>query len=112
MTISLGFSLKWIHIYLIPLHRLLILLWAIGSLGLVFLSIFLGTKELLYTIKFESKWTWIIGPLFAALTGIGFKEFFCFRRAEAIGITIIVPLTLLGHITNIINNTITFSLLS
>ena len=32
-----------------------------------------------------------MGPFFAALTGVGFKEFFCFRRPEAIGVTLLLP---------------------
>ena len=33
MTVGLGLALKWIHIYLRPLHRALQILWAIGCLG-------------------------------------------------------------------------------
>ena len=36
-----------------------------------------------------------VGPYFAALTGLGFKEFFCFRRLEAVGVTLLVPLLLM-----------------
>jgi uncharacterized integral membrane protein len=45
---------------------------------------------------------WAIGPFFAALAGIGFKEFFCFRRPEAIGVTLLLPLALLGHLSGVI----------
>jgi len=41
-------------------------------------------------------WIWLVGPFFAALAGLGFKEFFCFQRPEAIGLTLLLPLLLLG----------------
>lgn len=40
-------------------------------------------------------WIMAVGPYFAALTGLGFKEFFCFRRLEAVGVTVLVPLLLM-----------------
>merc|ERR1712185_817972 len=60
LAAGIGLALKWIHIYLRPLHRALQLFWMLG-----------------------------VGPLFAALAGIGFKEFFCFQRPEAIGLTLL-----------------------
>ena len=50
-----------------------------------------------------SRWILAIGPLFAALAGIGFKEFFCFQRPEAIGLTLLLPAALLGHLVGLIN---------
>ena len=46
-------------------------------------------------------WILAIGPLFAALAGIGFKEFFCFQRPEAIGLTLLLPLALLGQLAGL-----------
>jgi uncharacterized integral membrane protein len=43
-----------------------------------------------------------VGPFFAALTGVGFKEFFCFRRPEAIGVTLLLPLALLGRLSGLL----------
>jgi uncharacterized integral membrane protein len=50
----------------------------------------------------DSRWIWAIGPFFAALAGIGFKEFFCFRRPEAIGVTLLLPLALLGRLSGLL----------
>ena len=33
MSISMGLSLKWIHIYLRPLHQTLTIFWVVGSIG-------------------------------------------------------------------------------
>jgi uncharacterized integral membrane protein len=53
-----------------------------------------------------------VGPFFAALAGVGFKEFFCFRRAEAIGVTLLLPLALLGRLSGLLSVPATGSLLS
>ena len=50
-----------------------------------------------------------IGPFFAALTGLGFKEFFCFRRPEAIGVTLLLPISLLSHLFRIFNPSLIIS---
>jgi uncharacterized integral membrane protein len=57
-------------------------------------------------------WILAIGPLFAALAGIGFKEFFCFRRPEAIGLTFLLPIALLGHLSGLINGSAAISLMT
>ncbi len=112
IAISLGLALKWIHIYLRPLHKALQILWAIGCIGIGMLLLSLGSEKLLTSLASDPVWTIAIGPLFAALTGLGFKEFFCFHRPEAIGLTLLVPLALLGHIAGLLNGTIVMVLLS
>jgi len=37
------------------------------------------------------------------MAGIGFKEFFCFQRPEAIGLTLLLPLGLMGRLVGLIN---------
>ena len=111
ITISIGLALKWIHIYLRPLHRALQILWAMGCLGLGLLLINFGGHNLLSSLSSKPISTLAIGPLFAALTGIGFKEFFCFRRLEAIGLTILIPLALLGHLIGILQSDFVMALL-
>tara|TARA_A100001037_G_C15030919_1_gene580871 strand:- start:28 stop:702 length:675 start_codon:yes stop_codon:yes gene_type:complete len=111
-AIALGLALKWIHIYLKPLHRTLQLLWGLGCIGIGILLIKLGSQNLLSTIASNQISILAIGPLFAAMTGLGFKEFFCFRRPEAIGITLLIPISLLGHLSGLINGTTAMVLLS
>jgi len=103
MAIGLGAALKWIHIYLETLHKGLQILWALGCLGIVILVVNVGAENLLATFSRNTIWTIAIGPLFAALTGLGFKEFFCFRRPEAIGLTLLIPIALLGHLSQLLN---------
>ena len=112
MAIGLGLALQWIHIYLSPLHKTLQILWALGSISIVLLGLKFGTTDLLSRLANEPKWIWAIGPLFASLTGVGFKEFFCFRRPEAIGLTLLIPIALLGHLTQLLSGAVVLSLLS
>ncbi|KMM17458.1 DUF2301 domain-containing membrane protein [Synechococcus sp. GFB01] len=111
LTAGLGLALRWIHIYLRPLHRALQLFWLIGCLGLLMLAVRSGLSGMAAAVASEPRWIWAIGPLFAALAGIGFKEFFCFRRPEAIGVTLLLPLALLGRLTGLLSGAAAGSLL-
>jgi len=111
MSISMGLSLKWIHIYLRPLHQTLISFWVLGCIGFAILTYYFGLTNIIYGLRENPKSILLIGPLFAALTGIGFKEFFCFRRIEAIGITIFIPIALIGYLTELANERFTFAML-
>tara|TARA_Y100001968_G_scaffold202116_1_gene185608 strand:- start:112 stop:774 length:663 start_codon:yes stop_codon:yes gene_type:complete len=111
LAISLGLSLKWIHIYLRPLHQALIFFWAIGCIGLGIIGYKFGLTNIIQTLKENPKLVFLVGPIFVSLTGVGFKEFFCFRRIEAIGITIFIPIAFIGHLTALTNETFTFALL-
>ena len=102
MAAGLGLALRWIHIYLRPLHRALQLFWLLGCLGLLGLASAAGPAAMASTAAADGRWVWAVGPFFAALAGIGFKEFFCFRRPEAIGVTLLLPLALLGHLSGVI----------
>ena len=102
LALSLGLALHWIHIYLRPLHQALQLFWAAGCIGWLVLAIQAGPSEVFSALESQPLWTLAIGPLFAALAGIGFKEFFCFRRPEAIGLTLLLPVALLGHLSGLL----------
>ena len=103
MATALGLALQWIHIYLRPLHRTLQLFWLLGCLGWSGLLLSAGPSTALLTLQDQPLWILAIGPLFAAMAGIGFKEFFCFQRPEAIGLTLLLPLGLLGRLVGMIN---------
>jgi uncharacterized integral membrane protein len=95
--IALGISLATIHIYMVVLHRLLQVFWAIG--GVAALAVALSFKEPLALAVYDRPATlWGIGFTFVALTGIYFKEAFCFNRLETKFLTPAVPLLILGHI--------------
>lgn len=102
MGLALGLALQWIHIYLRPLHRALKLFWLLGCLGTLALQLRVGADALLPTLTAQPLWLLAVGPYFAALTGVGFKEFFCFRRPEAIGLTLLLPTALLGRLSGLL----------
>ena len=112
LAAALGLALQWIHIYLRPLHRALQLFWLLGCLGWACLLLIAGPNEALSTLREQQLWILAVGPLFAAMAGIGFKEFFCFQRPEAIGLTLLLPLGLLGRLLGLLNLTAAMTLLS
>lgn len=74
---GLGLSLYLIHIYVTEIKRTLQALWVLGALGsLVSYASFAqpaGKHLVDYVIQYPTA-TWLVGPLFAALTGLVFKE--------------------------------------
>jgi uncharacterized integral membrane protein len=74
---GLGLSLVLIHIYVTPIKRFLQALWAAGVLGSV--GTYLVAAQPLdeglvqYVLEHPAA-LWFVGPTFAALTGLVFKE--------------------------------------
>ncbi|MEB3215653.1 MAG: DUF2301 domain-containing membrane protein [Nostocales cyanobacterium 94392] len=100
-SFALGVSLFTIHIYMVELHRLLQIFWAIGSISAIVFA-FSNSQTLAETVYNYPLTILGIGFTFAALTGIYFKEAFCFNRLETKLLTPIVPLLLLGHMTKVL----------
>ncbi|MEL7143227.1 MAG: DUF2301 domain-containing membrane protein [Cyanobacteria bacterium J06573_11] len=99
---GLGLSLFKIHIYVRPLHRALQLFWAIG--GLASSAIALIYPNALALTAYQQPLTIFgIGFTFAALTGIFFKEAFCFNRLETKFLVALVPGLLLGHMAGLLS---------
>lgn len=99
--LALGVSLLTIHIYLAILHRTLQFFWAIGVMAAIGFSLFYS-EPLALTVYNHPTTLFGIGFTFAALTGIYFKEAFCFNRLETKLLTPLVPILLLGHLTGIL----------
>lgn len=94
---GLGLSLWNIHIYLAVLHRLLQLFWLIGTVTAAVFTI--RSPEPLSLFIYSHPLSILgIGFIFAALTGIFFKEAFCFNRLETKFLTPLIPILLLGHL--------------
>ncbi len=93
--LALGVSLLTIHIYLIILHRLLQVFLLIGAISALLLTLN-HPQPLAFTVYHHPITLLGIGFTFAALTGIYFKEAFCFNRLETKLLTPLVPLLLLG----------------
>lgn len=100
-SIALGISLYTIHIYLAVLHRLLQLFWAIGTVAALVIAV--TNPEPLALFVYNHPILLLgVGFSFAALTGIYFKEAFCFNRLETKFLTPLVPMLLLGHLAGVL----------
>lgn len=100
-SLGLGVSLYFIHIYMKPLHLALQAFWLIGTGATI--AIALSQSEPLALYIYRHPLTMLgTGFTFAALTGIYFKEAFCFNRMETKILTPIVPVLLLGHMLGIL----------
>jgi uncharacterized integral membrane protein len=98
---ALAVSLLTIHIYMIPLHRALQGFWLIGAIASLVVAH--GSQEAFALTVYNHPFTILgIGFGFAALTGIFFKEAFCFDRLETKLLTPIVPTLLLGHLFGVL----------
>ncbi|MEH2128350.1 DUF2301 domain-containing membrane protein [Nostoc sp.] len=100
-SLALGVSLFTIHIYMASLHRTLQVFWAIGNIASVILAI-ASSEPLALAVYNQPITLFGVGFIFVALTGIYFKEAFCFNRLETKVLTPIVPLLLLGHLVGIL----------
>ena len=101
----LGIALATIHIYLIALHRLLLGFWLVGGCASLWITLRQPDPLILYVYQHPSAILGV-GFTFAALTGIFFKEGFCFRRWETQLLTPIVPAVLLGHLLGLLPSTV------
>lgn len=95
-SLALGIALTMIHIYMASLHRILQLCWLVGSVAA--LGVALQNPLPLAAAVYSNFWAMFgVGWIFVALTGVFFKEAFCFNRLEAKALTVLIPLLLLGH---------------
>ncbi|HEY9902342.1 MAG TPA: DUF2301 domain-containing membrane protein [Candidatus Sericytochromatia bacterium] len=99
--LALGVSLFTIHIYLAPLHRLLQVFWGIGAIAATVLALQSNEPLALFVYNHPTA-IFGVGFTFAALTGIYFKEAFCFNRFETKFLTPLVPILLLGHLAGVL----------
>ncbi|AFZ01885.1 DUF2301 domain-containing membrane protein [Calothrix sp. PCC 6303] len=100
-AIALGVSLLTIHIYMGFLHRTLQAFWLIGCISSFCIG-HLDPEPFAVTVYTQPLTLFGVGFIFAALTGIFFKEAFCFNRLETKVLTFTVPLLLLGHLAGVL----------
>jgi uncharacterized integral membrane protein len=110
-SIGLGVALATIHIYMVVLHRTLQVFWAVGCVSAIVFSLYY--HQPIGLIVYHQPLTILgVGFAFAALTGIFFKEAFCFNRFETKILTVVVPGLLLGHLMNLLPHSIEAMLLA
>jgi uncharacterized integral membrane protein len=96
-SLAMGVALATIHIYMAWLHRLLQIFWGIGSIAALWFEL-QDPQPLALTVYNQPLALFGIGFTFAALTGIFFKESFCFNRFETKFLTFLVPVLMLGQL--------------
>ncbi|ESQ34044.1 hypothetical protein EUTSA_v10008446mg [Eutrema salsugineum] len=104
---GLGLSLFLIHIYVTEIKRTLQALWALGVVGSLASYAALArpaSDNLVHYVVDHPSAVWFVGPLFAALTGLVFKEGLCYGKLEAGLLTFIIPSVLLGHLSGLMND--------
>ncbi|KAI5076408.1 hypothetical protein GOP47_0008473 [Adiantum capillus-veneris] len=113
-TGGLGVALFLIHIYVTPIKRTLQLLWAAGALGSIVVAAKFAAPqgEGLVNFVLENRWAiWLVGPLFASLTGLVFKEGLCYGKLEAALLFFVIPAVLLGHLSGLADARVELALL-
>lgn len=111
---GLGLSLFLIHIYVTEIKRTLQALWALGILGSLTAYSILAQpagENLVQHVVDNPTAVWFVGPLFAALTGLVFKEGLCYGKLEAGLLTFIIPMVLLGHLSGLMDDGVKLTLL-
>jgi uncharacterized integral membrane protein len=104
---GLGLSLVLIHIYVTPIKRALQAIWAVGVLGSIALAVNFAAPADTGLVDFvleNPAGVWAVGPLFAALTGLAFKEGLCYGKFEAAALVFVIPGLLLGHLSGIMDD--------
>lgn len=111
---GLGLSLYLIHIYVTEIKRTLQSLWLLGVVGSLaaYMNLAQPTDESLvqYVVNHPTA-VWFVGPVFAALTGLVFKEGLCYGKLEAGILTFVIPSVLLGHLSGLMDDNAKLSLL-
>ncbi|KMT07334.1 hypothetical protein BVRB_6g149620 [Beta vulgaris subsp. vulgaris] len=111
---GLGLSLFLIHIYVTEIKRTLQALWALGIIGSLVTYAALAQpagEGLVQYVVDNPNAVWLVGPVFAALTGLVFKEGLCYGKLEAAVLAIIIPTCLLGHLSGLMDDVVKSSLL-
>ena len=102
-TLGFGLSLVMIHIYITPAKRFLQGLFLAGVTGSLFVLSSSGDEggSVLGSVLAHPANVWFVGPLFASLTGVGFKEGVCYGKREAFAVAVLTPALLLSHLTGL-----------
>lgn len=95
---GLGVSLYCIHIYVTPIKRFIQALWGVGVVSALILA-FKQDMPVVQQVVSNPVTVWGVGPLFAAVTGVAFKEGMCYGKPEAGALFFVTPILLLGHLT-------------
>ncbi|XP_057948853.1 uncharacterized protein LOC131144311 [Malania oleifera] len=111
---GLGLSLFLIHIYVTEIKHTLQAIWALGVVGSFATYASLAQPAGMNLVQFvvdNPTCVWFVGPVFAELTGLVFKEGLCYGKLEAGLLAFVIPSFLLGHLTGVMDNGVELTLL-
>jgi len=98
---GLGVALVLVHMYVTPIKRVMQALYAVGFIGSVGIAASYDGGSLLDFVVEHRSAVWLIGPLFAAFTGLAFKVGACYGKPEAFFLFLMTPIMCLGHLTGL-----------
>lgn len=93
---GLGVSLWLIHMYVTEIKNAMRALWALGFGASAVMAATQGSAPA-YVAEHANA-MWAVGPMFAALTGLAFKEGMCYGKPEAAALFVGVPAACLMHL--------------
>ena len=99
-----GVALWMIHIYLAPAKRFLQGLFLVGLLGISAYTLRSDASDcanIAHCVSGHADSVWFVGPLFASITGVGFKEGVCYNKTEAFALAVLTPILLLTHLSGL-----------
>lgn len=98
---GLGSALVLIHMYVTPIKKFMQALYVAGLLGSIGVAALGDGSAVPAYVAAHPVAVWAVGPMFASLTGVAFKEGMCYGKAECAALFAVIPLTLLGHLTGV-----------
>ena len=98
---GLGLALTLVHMYLGDIKKVMQALWVAGLAGSAVVKLVEPGQSVVDTVASQPLGVWAVGPLFAALTGLAFKEGACYGKPEAWALFFLTPAALLGHLTGL-----------
>jgi len=99
---GLGASLALIHMYVDPIKKFMQACYALGLLSSVGIAATHPEYASVPAFVLDHPGAvWLVGPMFAALTGVAFKEGMCYGKPECAALFFTVPAVLLGHLTGL-----------
>ncbi|KAL3150605.1 hypothetical protein ABBQ32_000412 [Trebouxia sp. C0010 RCD-2024] len=99
---GLGASLYLVHMYVTPIKRFMQGLYGVGTVGALGLALSQNGQAVPRYVAEHPSAVWLVGPFFAAVTGLAFKEGACYGKPEAVALFFVTPLLLLGHLTGLV----------
>jgi len=97
---ALGAALVLIHMYVDPIKKAMQAMWAAGFAGSLGIALVTHQAVPAYVAQHPLA-VWLVGPMFAALTGVAFKEGMCYGKGECAALFFVIPATLLGHLSGL-----------